>query len=161
MEQGSALSPILSALYLASVLYILEKHLKTLEITVSILSFVNNGLLIVQSRLLAISNDFLFCSSRVISSLLKKFRLILKHGKTEVFYFSRSNGVFDPPPLDLSMLGDLLLCSRSSWRYLGFIFDRKLFFQAHINYYMNKAISTVKCIKILGNSAHSFIPHQK
>jgi len=44
--QGSALSSILSALYLASVLYNLEKCLKILKIPVSILSFVNDGLLI-------------------------------------------------------------------------------------------------------------------
>jgi len=40
VEQGSTLSPILFALYLALVLHILEKHLKTLKILVSILSFV-------------------------------------------------------------------------------------------------------------------------
>jgi len=41
-----ALSPILSALYLAPVFHILEKQLKNLKIPVSILSFVDNGLLV-------------------------------------------------------------------------------------------------------------------
>ena len=44
--QGSALSPILSSLYLSLFLYILEKRLKILKIPVSILSFVDNGLII-------------------------------------------------------------------------------------------------------------------
>ena len=44
--QGSALSPILSALYLAPVLHILEKCLKILKIPVSILFFVDNGLFV-------------------------------------------------------------------------------------------------------------------
>ena len=44
--QGSALSPILSALYLTPFLYILEKHLKNLKIPISILSFMDNGLII-------------------------------------------------------------------------------------------------------------------
>jgi len=44
--QGSALSPILSALYLAPFLHILEKHLKNLNLQVSLLSFINDGLLI-------------------------------------------------------------------------------------------------------------------
>ena len=44
--QGSALSPILLALYFSPFLYILEKHLKCLKIPVSIISFVDNGLLI-------------------------------------------------------------------------------------------------------------------
>ena len=44
--QGSALSPILSALYLTLFLYILEKCLKNLEIPISILSFMDDGLII-------------------------------------------------------------------------------------------------------------------
>jgi len=46
VEQGSALSPILSALYLALIFHILKNCLKILKILVSILSFVNNGLFI-------------------------------------------------------------------------------------------------------------------
>jgi len=44
--QGSALSPILLALYLSLIFYILEKQLKNLKIPVSILSFVDNRLFI-------------------------------------------------------------------------------------------------------------------
>jgi len=44
---------------------------------------------------------------------------------------------------------------------LEYIFNRKLFFQQHIDFYMNKAISTVKCMKILRNSVHSLAPQQK
>ena len=45
--QESAVSPVVSALYLASVLYILEKCLKNLKIPVFILSFVDDSLFIV------------------------------------------------------------------------------------------------------------------
>ena len=44
--QGSALSPILSALYFSPFLYILEKHLKNQEIPISFISFVDDGLII-------------------------------------------------------------------------------------------------------------------
>jgi len=44
--QGSALSSILSALYLSPFIYILENHLKNLKIPISIISFVNNSLFI-------------------------------------------------------------------------------------------------------------------
>ena len=44
--QESALSFILSALYLTLFLYILEKQLKNLKIPISILLFVDNGLII-------------------------------------------------------------------------------------------------------------------
>jgi len=54
-----------------------------------------------------------------------------------------------------------MLYLKDTWKYLGFIFDRKLLFHQHIDYYSNKAISTVKCMKILGNLVKGLIPHQK
>jgi len=107
--QGSALSPILSALYLSPLLYILEKHLKNLKISISIISFVDDGLFISQSKSFHISNCCLFCSYNVISNLLEKFSLIVEHSKTEVFHFNRSQGIFNPPSLDLSPIGDTIL----------------------------------------------------
>jgi len=50
MGQGSVLSSILSALYLTLILHILENYLKILIISVFILSFVDNGLFITQSK---------------------------------------------------------------------------------------------------------------
>ena len=40
-------------------------------------------------------------------------------------------------------------------------FQHKAIFWPHIDYYANKAISTVKCMKILGNLACGFISHHK
>ena len=50
IEQVSALSPILSAVYISLVFHILKKHLKHLKIPVSILSFIDNGLFVAQSK---------------------------------------------------------------------------------------------------------------
>ena len=75
----------------------------------------------------------------------------MEYEKTKVFYFSRLQGIFNPLPLDLSILDGPILYSKETWKYLGFIFDRKLLFCQHINFYANKAILTVKYIKILGN----------
>jgi len=107
--QGSILSPILSALYLSLLFYILEKCLKNLKIPISIILFVDDGLFISQSKLLYMSNCHLFCSYNVISNLLKKFGLIVEHSKTEVFHFNRSQGIFNPPPLNLSSIGGTIL----------------------------------------------------
>ena len=159
--QELALSPILSAIYLASFLHILEKCSKILKIPVSILSFVDNGLLVTQSKSFSICNSLLFYSYNIISSLLVKFGLYVEHSKTEVFYFTRLHGSFNPPPLDLSSIGGPMLYSKDTWKYLGFIFNRKLLFHQHIDFYSNKAISTVKCMKIIGNSVRSLVPHQK
>jgi len=74
--QGLVLSPILSAIYLAFFHHILENHLKILKIPISILSFVDDGLLVAQSKSFSISNSLLFCSYNIISSLLSRFGLI-------------------------------------------------------------------------------------
>ena len=161
VRQGSALSLILSALYLSPILHIFEKHLKTLKIPISIILFIDDGLFISQNKSISHSNANLFCSYNVISFLLSKFGLIMEHGKMEVFHFSRSQEAFNPPPLNLSALGGPILLPKNSWQYLGFIFDRKLTFQHYIEFYTNKAISTVKWMKILGNSSRGINPIQK
>ena len=148
-------------LYLSPFLYILENCLKNLNIPISIISFVDNSLFISQNKLFDISNSCLFYSYNVITKLLDKFGLIVEHSKTEVFYFNRLHGFFDPPPLDLSSIGGSVLTPKSSWKYLDFIFDRKLSFYQHIDFYSNRAIFMVKYMKILGNSSHGITPTQK
>ena len=156
--QGSALSPILLALYHIPFLYILEKCLINLKIPVSILSFVGNGLIIAQNKSLDISNSYFFCGYNVLSKLLDSFSLIIEHVKTEVFHFNRSHEAFNPPLLDLSLIGSPTLYSKDTWKYLDFIFNRKLMFHQHINHYSNKAISMVKYIKLLGNLTQGINP---
>jgi len=159
--QGLALSPILLALYLLLFLYILEKRLKNLKIPISIISFVDDGLFISQDKSLEVSNACLFYSYNVMSNLLDKFGLVAEHLKTEIFHFSRMHGLFNPPPLDFSSLGGPILSPKNSWKYLSFIFNRKLTFHQHIDFYSNRAISSVKCMKLLGNSSCSISPLQK
>ena len=107
------------------------------------------------------SNAHLFCSYNIMSNLLDKFGLVAEHLKTEVFHFSRMHSPFNPPPLDLSPLGGPILSLKNLWKYLGFIFNRKLMFHQHINFYSNRVISSVKCIKLLGNSLYSISLLQK
>ena len=159
--QGSALFPILSTLYLSPLLYILENRFKNLNIPISILSFVDNDLFIVQDKSFFISNSHLFCSYNILAKLLDSFGLVIEHSKTEIFHFSRAQGVVNPPPLDLSPLGEPILRPKDLWKYLGFIFNRKLSFHKHIDHYANKAISTVKCMKLLGNSSQGISLLQK
>jgi len=121
--QGSALSPIFSALYLSLVFHSFENCLKILKISISIISFVDDGLFISQNKFISHSNANLFCSYNIISSLLIRCGLVVEHGKTDIFHFSRSCGAFNPSPLDLSALGGPILLPKNTWRYLGFIFD--------------------------------------
>ena len=71
------------------------------------------------------TNTHIFYSYNIIISLLEHFGLIIKHGKTEVFHFFRSQGLFDPSLLDLSSIGGLILYPKDSWKYLRYIIDRK------------------------------------
>jgi len=144
IRQSSALSPILSTLYLSPIFHIPEKHLKNLKISIFFLSFIDDGLFIFQYKSIQVSNANLFCSYNVVSTLLTKFSLVVKHGKSEVFYFFRSHRNFNPPLLDLSPLRDPTLLPKNSWQYLGFYFDQNLLFHYHINFYAKKAISTIK-----------------
>ena len=128
VSQGSALFPILLALYLSTFLYILENHLKNLNIPVSIISFMDDSLFISQNKLFDISNSHLFYSYNIMTKLLDKFGLIVEHSKTEVFHFNRLHGYFNPPSLNLSPIGGSILTPKSLWKYLGFIFNRKLSF---------------------------------
>ena len=125
------------------------------------ISFVNNGLFISQNKSISHLNANLFCSYNVISSLLLKFGLIVEHEKTDIFYFSRLHRAFDLPPLDLSPIGGPSLLPKETWKYLGFIFDCKLIFRNYINFYSNKAISTIKCMKLLSNSSRDINSLQK
>ena len=121
--QGSTLSPILSTLYLSPLIYIIEKRFKNLNLPISILLFIDNGLFIVQNKFFIISNLHLYCSYNILSKLLDSFGLIIKHSKTKIFHFNRSHGPFNLPPLDLSPLGGPILRPKNLWRYLGFIFN--------------------------------------
>jgi len=107
--QELALSPILSALYISPVLHIFEKCLKSLKIPILFHSFVGNGILVTQSKSLSTSNSLLFCSYYIISSFIERFGLILEHSKTEVFHFSRTNSLFNPPSLNISPFGGSVL----------------------------------------------------
>jgi len=152
MGQGSTLSPFL---------YILENHLKNFKIPVLIIYFVDDGLFISQDKSFEVSNSHLFCSYNVMTNLLDKFGFVVEHSKTEVFHFSRSHGPFNPPPLNLSSLGGPILAPKNSWKYLEFIFDRKLTFHQHVDFYSNRALLSVKCMKLLGNSSHNIALLQK
>ena len=114
VRQGSALSPILSALYLSPVFLSLKNHLKILKILISIISFVNDGIFISQNKSIPHSNANLLCNYNIILSLLTNCSLVVEHGKTDIFHFSRSHGAFNPPPLDLSTLGSSILLPKET-----------------------------------------------
>jgi len=122
--QGSALSPILSALYLAPIIKTFKKRIKNLnkEIPTDILSFVNDSFLISQEKSYPLSNSFLLCSYNIISKILIDAGLVTEHNKTKIFHFMRA---WHPPnpSIDLTSVGDPIINPKPIWKYLGFFFD--------------------------------------
>ena len=123
----------------------------------SIISFVNNGLLILQENLLKKQTSFFF----VIISSFCFYSISLNSSLNKIFHFSKSYRTFNSPPLNLGLFEEPIYCPQDTWRYLGFIFNKKLSFQQHFNFCSNKTLSIVKCMKMLDNFAKDLLPHQK
>ena len=72
--QGSALSFIFSAIYLAPIIKIFKKRIKNLKenILTDILSFINNSLLISQEKSYSLSSSFLLCSYNIVMRAPKR-----------------------------------------------------------------------------------------
>ena len=49
-----------------------------------------------------------------MSSLLEQFGLVIKYRKMEVFHFSKSHAVFNFLSLDLTSLGEYILCPKET-----------------------------------------------
>ena len=167
--QGDCLSPILSALYLSVAIKTVFPHLFPPG-PVRCLFFVDNGVLYTASESLA-------RNVRVLSSTLIRLLTVLRHiglniepSKTELIHFlafrlaasTRSLLNVSQPSLDFSWDN----CSFSIkpaqvWRYLGFFFTPSLDWSYHIQFYTNKAFSSVRACSMLGNSIRSIGPKQR
>jgi len=98
VEQGSIFSPVLSALYLVSILYLFEQQARCPEnpLNVSTFLFVDDGLLISQERDYDKSLSTLKYSYNIISHLFTAIGLVLEHKKLEIFHFSRARINLNP-----------------------------------------------------------------
>jgi len=96
--QGLALSPILSAIYLALIIKTFKKRIKILKekIPTNILSFVDDGLLISQEKSYSLFSSFLLCSYNIMSKILLNVSLVMKHNKSKYFHFMRSCHIPNP-----------------------------------------------------------------
>ena len=112
IEQGFTLSLIILTLYILPIFHIFYKFF--FNISISFLYFIDNKLLILQEKSFEKTNTFLFYSYNIILSLLKHFGLIIKYRKSEVFYFSRSHGIFNLPSLSLSPFRGFILCLKKT-----------------------------------------------
>ena len=117
--QESTFSPVLSALYLAPILYLFEWQARCSEnlLNVSTLLFVDDGLLISQERDYNKSLSTLKYSYNVISYLFTAVGLVLEYKKLEIFHFSRTRINLNLL-LDLTDISGPILYPKDTWRYL-------------------------------------------
>ena len=137
-----------------------KKNKKTKKIHTDILSFVDDSLLISQEKSYELSSAFLLSSYNMISKIFSDAGLVMEHGKSEVFHFTQAHNPSNPS-IDLTSVGGPILHPKPIWRYLGFLFDRKLNFHHHVHHYATKCLSTLSAMKMLGNSLRGLLPTQK
>jgi len=115
MGQDLVFFPILSTFYITPIFHVFDKRTKNLlsPISVSTLSFINDGFFISQEKSYKKSNTNLFCSYNIISSLSEQFSLVIEHNKSKIFYFSKLMKNYKIPSLDLSLLRGPLLHSKN------------------------------------------------
>nr|BAB32470.1 Pol-like protein Pol-2 [Tricholoma matsutake] len=159
--QGSALSPVLSALYLTPIMKLFRRS--DIGRDVDLMSYVDDGTLIARSPQLEDNIPLLKTAYGWIFQAFTSLGLVLKHNKSEIFHFSRARR-FTPLPIDLGFApytGNTPLKPKVTWRYLGFFFDRKLSFKEHTRFYSTKALTTARAMGMLGNSVRGLTPMQK
>ena len=157
MGQDSVLSSILSTLYIVPIIHIFELRAQVFNLNISILSFVDDSLLISQKRIYNKILPDIHSSYRVVIDLIVLFGLVIEHDKLEIFYFSRAYNNFNQE-LDLLAISIPTLKLKIYWRYLGFYFDWYLFLKKHVYYYSTKALSTDKAMNMLGNLTRGLLP---
>ena len=96
--QGSALSPVLSALYLAPVAKLFAAS--RISQSVDFMSYVDDGTIIARWVRLEDNLPLLKEAYAFVHSAFTALGLVLEHDKSEVFHFSRKQ-TFTPLPIDL------------------------------------------------------------
>jgi hypothetical protein len=137
--QGSAMSPVLSALYLTLIM----RRFRASDVgrKVDLMSYVDDGTIIAQSRRVEDNLPLLKEAYGWLFRAFESLGLVLEHDKSEVFHFSRARS-FVGPAIDLGYApytGATSLRPKPVWRYLGFFFDRKLQFKEHARFYTTRA----------------------
>jgi hypothetical protein len=159
LGQGSAMSPVISALTLAPLMKEFERRVAS----ALLISFVDDGTIMAQSPTLEANLPKLVQAYAVVHELTEAMGLILEHTKSKGFHFSRKHGDVNPD-IDLGYTpytGATPLRPGTTWRYLGFFFDRSLTFWEHVKRYTNKALTSVWAMLSLGNSVRGLRPKHK
>lgn len=170
--QGSALSPVLSGLYLAPVLHLSAPVQHAAMANASLQFFVDDGMISVAAPLqsahtsvfeqLQLNNAVLAHLYHDLTARMLRLGLRVEADKLELMHFVRHAPTTSTFPAGQPLGPDLALrlpdaltrvTPKSTMRYLGFILDPRLTFREHIRQCVNKASSATHALRMLGNSA--------
>ena len=166
--QGDCLSPIVSALYLSVAIKHVFPHLFPPK-PVRCLFFVDDGVLYTASCSLAQNVRTLSSTLTRLLTCLGYIGLNIEPSKTELIHFhafrlsalSRSLANTHQPPLNFTWNNSSFSIKPAQvWRYLGFFFTPSLDWSYHVQFYTNKAFSSVRACGMLGNSIRGIGPKQ-
>ena len=166
--QGDCLSPILSALYIGTAIRRVFPETMPPP-TTRCLFFVDDGALITASPSLQVNVDVLRLHLLLLLQVLSDLGLQVEASKTELIYFfafeltaSRRLAISQQPHLTFTWrMKEFDIHPAARWRYLGFYFTPNLDFSFYIQFYANKAFSTIRACNMLGSSVRGIGPRQR
>ena len=166
--QGDCLSPILSALYISVAIKRVFPETMPPSST-RCLFYVDDGTIITASPSLQTNVDILQLDLLLLLQALSDIGLQVEASKTKLIHFfafelmaARCLAITHQPHLTFTWRMIPFDISPSPiWRYLGFFFTPSLDFSYHVQFYTNKAFSTIRACSMLGNSVRSIGPHQR
>ncbi|KAF8690259.1 hypothetical protein AX14_003041 [Amanita brunnescens Koide BX004] len=166
--QGDCLSPILSALYISTAIRRVFPETMPPS-TTRCLFFVDDGALITTSPSLQVNIDVLRLYLLLLLQALSDLGLQVEASKTELIHFfafeltaSRRLAISHQPHLTFTWrMQNFDIPPSERWRYLGFYFTPSLDFSFHVQYYANKAFSTIRACNMLGSSVRGIGPQQR
>ena len=166
--QGDCLSPILSALYISVTIRRIFPETMPPAST-RCLFFVDDGALITASPSLQTNVDVLCLYLLLLLQALSDIGLQVEASKTKLIHFfafeltaSWRLTISHQPALNFTWrMVSFTISPSPIWRYLGFFFSPTLDFSYHVQFYTNKAFSTIRACNMLGNSVRGIGPRQR
>ena len=149
--QGSPGSPVLSIIFAAPIL-----HLATRWTHASLSMYIDDGNLFACADDFAQVNTLLRRAYRDCWDWLHRAGLSIEPDKTEVIFFQNSHAAHPRPThiwlADPSRNLEYRVDASNTVRYLGIYFDFRLSWKEHVHVMTNRARSTLKALRLLGNS---------
>ena len=142
VPQGSVLSVTLFALAINGVATVIPRDvLSTLFVDDLSISFAAARMTVAVRKLQLIINN--------IVSWAEKQGFKISASKTTVMHFCRIRGVHPDP--DLYLYGHRIPCVEEA-RFLGLIFDRKLYWLPHLKHIKTKCLEALNILKVVANT---------